>query len=387
MPYRKKASAPFVINLGQEFGAIIFGTEAGWLGGYIPFLGLDYEDVTQMCLKGPPKDADWTASDALLVASGIGNILLVNKLRRVAIKEVFATFCEVVPGVENWVPIVGPVRATAPFQMFDIPLPAGATHIRSTFSNPFVHDFGCGDPGVPCGWQSRVVLWDDLAHNGRIDLNNTGFNRITPPFGTEASGSVVVPASSHYLTVMLVGDQGSTPSADILVELDLPVNPVRPLAPQPPNTLTPPTTTGSVDVPGLAVDLAHIESQIESVQSLVKELAAQTGVSAVVRPDLAVTVGNDGIVDLGNVGGVSIDAVGILLTVTGVPAWVGSTVAEPTRLVKLGTLTLGRPEGWFQSFTIEHAQTVVIPLPIGAKRVGVKLVPGASGVVTPLLSS
>jgi hypothetical protein len=198
---------------------------------------------------------------------------------------------------------------------------------------------------------------------------------LTPPYGSELSGSVNIPSTSHYVTVALIGDQGSTPSADILVEVNIAAGTYPYTAPIPvvPTDFIPPVKRTYETIQDLGDELDRQEFKLETIGNAVDWLATVQTLppgsveSPVAAPD-AVPIDLTG-------------AVGFVVSLAGIPPEASEEFGEPIRLSHVGRIPLGTANGWMPAIDIRQNPQVVAPLPPGVVSCVVKTDPPIAATV------
>lgn len=364
MPYRGKTGAPIVLNLGQALAAEIVGTDAAWLGQFIPFLGMDMIDVGAMCVAGPPTDITLGPLDFIgLPWNSIG------KLQRIAISQIFPTYCELygVGGgqVGVWGPSqclqIGPNSASAPFaNLYNYaPAPAGTTQVRYQW----------------IGWVDRTAPWPVQFHDTRPDGSYVSQ-------WEQGAGSMAGTLNGWVTQAMTAGDhfqvvQFTDSSGQICVQYNATSTPPQPTAPdmpQPPGIPLPVSTPTAATLASIALELDRQETKLDLLVAHIITLAAavldQGGTPADAVPVVPGTP-----TDL-------TDAIGFVVTVSNVPASRSLDFGEPQHIVKLGKINTGTAQGWYPSMDLTHSPMVIMPLAPKTTRVTVTdLPPGVTATI------
>jgi hypothetical protein len=360
--WEKKPDAPNVIDLGTELLGQIVGTDAAWLGSYIPFLGQTTVDVTTFCRAGPPPDAQWNAGDLLSFTNPISGVMGFQKMQRVALAEVFPKFCESTEAVQTC-KIVGLYEGNnfGNNQLFVAAIPAGALSVKLT---------------LDAGTNTRLVIYNVPPTPPGSTLNGG----IGTEFAEGVPQEFAWPAGSTTADVRLHDADGSTRSVTMEVcmpaSTDVPYIP----SPEPPNIIPPPQTTGSTDIPGLAKDLAALETKLDIIRAIVSNLAGAHQLPAV----------DDGEppTDPASTTSASLEgAKGFVISVSGLPDYLGGEPGSPPRHFRMGRYVVGYPQGWGPSQELEFEQTVVMPLPLGATSVNVHVWPPMVASITKLVEA
>jgi hypothetical protein len=76
-----------------------------------------------------------------------------------------------------------------------------------------------------------------------------------------------------------------------------------------------------------------------------------------------------------------VDANGIIVTLSGIPAEADIGFGTPPILYRVGRVTFGTDTAWFPSFELEHNPLVIAPLPPGVTRVVVSTRPPVAATV------
>jgi hypothetical protein len=406
MPYQKKPTAPGVIDLGVALAAQIVGTEAAWLGAYIPLLGYSAVNVAEMCAAGIPADSEWVFSDSLLTLTGIGMVLLAAKVKRVAIAQVFPTYCQLVadPTADGWVSMGSGTLAGTAYGIGtgDLVVPAhtkgfrvvativdNPTNTGATFAGLY------RDPGFT-KWVDNPLR----AVGATCDtaILNTIAGGPAPRSGTD--GVVTYPAGDHVDTTHwdwnsdyplttcqpnwnLDGsaDGGHpmhwtwhvyawAPGGDSGTAL------VRPALPHPAGQVDPALTTGSTDIAGLAGDLARVDTMLQTLMTLALASEARDTSGYVDEASESATANSQTVAISG--------AIGVLVRVSGRPTYLSVVGNTPQRFYRLGQITLGTPDGWYAPVDIVHDATVLSPLPPGVTRAAVQLATPMVATITPI---
>jgi hypothetical protein len=361
MPYRKKAAAPVAIDLGKEFAAAIVGTEASWLGDYVPFIGFDIVDVATMCNSGPPAAVAWQLADFTPSVTNVFGI--VAKIKQAALAEVFPTFCEgyADPTTNNVVEHLYGASMSYPTGSVPAGTVAAVTLTIDSIDGPDTMRFDFQPALDASGNTAQVDAYF------RADSATAGWSqrRTDWPVNCRGWDMALMTKSGGHFTLTWEMSQPAPPV------------PTRPAEPAPSN-LVAPTASGATDIPTLSRQLDTLQTLVRLVNRQVQDLLARSGEGAVLVPTAsrAVTGGaTDFNIPL---------SVGILITLANRPPYLGSEPDQPTRYFQVGRVALGTADGWYQSTPLEHDLTVLMPLPPGVTHVGIFLEDGMTAVVTPL---
>lgn len=367
MPWVPKSTAPATFNLVDSFIALITGDATwGWLLDWLPYIVNDHFDTAAFCASGPqtvpdlsvalgpsPPDRNPIAVVGKIVTASFG-------VWAAARDRVFGAYCEfhepdpTTPGWSDYdcttFTSPGPFRADGLHA-----IPAGATRFRARVTT-------FGGAGMPPGelmgynwpvtivqnygtWSagSGVVLEGDLKmapYNGAIGIEwaNTGTH--------------VTECYSFY-------GPGLAPPSDWTV------------APQPqPSGVLTPLTTVDPSLAGIAHEAELLEVKLDNLLSILQGIAGATLdlggdllAAADVTPDVPVEVG---------------DAVGCVITSTGIPASRSLDFGTPQNIVRLGHINLGNADGWFPSIWLTHTPMLIRPFPAGTTRVTVTDLPAGT---------
>jgi hypothetical protein len=364
VPYRAKTGAPIVLNLGQALAAEIVGTDAAWLGQFIPFLGMDMIDVGSMCVAGPPTDIELGPLDFLgLPWNSIG------KLQRIAVSQIFPTYCELYGVGGGQVGVWGPSEclfvaagsASVPFANTTVfgAAPAGTTQARYQW-----HDWVDRTAPWPVDFNQFTPAGANISHNqqgagsmvgtlsGWITVNWTAGNHLVVYQYTDSSGTVCVQYNAT-----------STPP-----------QPTAPDMPEPDGLPAPVGTPTDATLASIAAELDRQETKLDLLVAHVITLAAavldQGG-----TPDDAVPVVPGTPTDL-------TDAIGFVVTVSNIPASRSLDFGEPQNIVKLGNINTGTAQGWYPSMDLTHSPMVIMPLAPKTTRVTITdLPPGVTATI------
>jgi len=360
MAFQRKAGAPYVLDLGTAMAEQVVGTDAAWLGGFIPFLGQTIVDVTSMCKAGPPPDAEWNAGDMLAFTNPVSGVMAFQKMQRVATSVIFPAYCESTAAIETCGQVGGySGELGANSNIFEAIIPAGAVSVELTLES---------------GGTTRLVLYAYAGDTFIGDVNGsigTEFTAGVPQSFSWSSSATKAAVNLHdadptFRTVTM--KVCMTPSTTI---------PFLP-PPQPPGVILPPSTTGSTDITGLARDLAALKTQLGIVQDMLGDLAAFLQLQGSADGQDPTAPAADVTTDLTG-------AKGFVIDVEGFPDYLGSEPGNPTRHFRIGRYVIGFKEGLGSSVQLEFPQTVVEPLPLGATSVNVHVWPPMLATVTKLV--
>jgi hypothetical protein len=77
--------------------------------------------------------------------------------------------------------------------------------------------------------------------------------------------------------------------------------------------------------------------------------------------------------------------IGLLVVVTGVPAFLGRRFSTPDDIFDLGRLAVGTAAGWAPDTVLQHDHMLLVLPPIAWTLCGVTLIAGATATITELL--
>ena len=134
-----------------------------------------------------------------------------------------------------------------------------------------------------------------------------------------------------------------------------------PVAMPEPDGAPPALTTRVYDtIADLGAELDRQEAKLDFLESGMRFLARGIAASPAAAED-AVPVVADEEIDITN-------ALGVIVTIAGVPASVSEDFGVPVHLHRAGRVTLGTEAGWLPSYELTHSPFVVMPLPVGVTR-------------------
>lgn len=360
MVYVPKAGVPSSFNLGAAVAALITGDATWhWLLDWLPLLPPVTIVTADLCAAGPKVvpplvRADFVSDPHLAFDRALSQVgVNVERLQAAAFDRVFGAYC-VQPGVAAWCTFVDVTETVAtdwwwsPNPPADIP--AGATQVR-----------------VTSGAQSGV---DNMTF-----VNAAGGVVAQPAYFANLGAQVYdIPAGATKAT-MQVRQNGTPWQVHTVIEWDCNTAPYVPTPqPQPAGVVAPVTNvyTSYADL-GAELDRQHLA--LETVLSYVRVLA-ERGVIGPTTADAPVPVTGAPVIAPG--------AIAYRIDVAGIPSTAGEMFGAPVKFHRIGRYTLGSPNGNLSAVELEHAQTLVCPLPPGVDRIQVVVNAPETATVTAL---
>lgn len=368
MPWTKKAAAPATFNLQAAIAALITGDATwGWLLQWLPLVPQVTVDTAALCDKGPRVVAPFTAADFVAdphqafdrALSQIGPNI--DRIQSAAYDRVFEAYCENV-------------------------VPAGGSYVNFFEGGPLPNTFLL-DPRIPIPTprptQLRVtrltadtggfsdVHWVGYL-NGSNVCNPTGPGMM-PALGASASADLTVCPTINEVGVRTAGTGGT-----FRMEWFYPGGSVQthPATPQPqPSGVVAPITNVYTSYADLGAELDRQELKLDFILGVV-EILAQRGIMGPTTSDPPVPVTGAPVIAPG--------AIGYRIDVANIPAGAGEMFGAPPKYHRIGRYTLGSSNGYLAAVDLEHAQTLVAPLPPGIDRIQVVVNAPETATVTAL---
>jgi len=361
MTWAPKASAPARFNfVDAAISAVHNDPVWGWLETFVHTMPGDYWDTATFCANGPQTVPALTVSDFVgLALPGSqayfeSQALLQRKVLAALHDRLFGAMCEQAgtPGVLTWGPVVCGSMAA--------PASAGGWVFLTT------------DPAAP--WDSlRVVsVTSGGGSAGPVTVGTGTAAAALRSIGSFGPGGTAVPyetggaAPAGDTSVWITQAGGGPTSATVCVQFGKLGAPVTYLpTPQPdpgvPARDIPPVTSFG----DLAPILAAIEFKLEQLlpiaaQTLTNQL--DTGLTVPEVPIDATTLPTG-------------DAIGVVITVSGVPAELDVGFGVPQQLADMGRVNFATVDGWAPSVALEHTPLAIRPLPPGTVGVNVTGLP------------
>lgn len=398
MPWQRRPTAPQYANVVQQLELMLTGTSDAWLLDWLHVLGDPVWDVDALCAAGPPDDVSFGALDfasALTATNWLGKVItgldIGDKLYQFGKQRMFAALCEntspIATSHAGWWPILQVDYAHAantPYGNglapngvatipFTVPVPDAATMVQIHYTQ---------DPNL--GGQMAYGLVDQDGINGTFGTL----------FGERIDTVCIVPgpACTQYPYHQFDGSlhlwsldrwQSTPPVWHFRVEVNAqPQNP--PGASIPPIVVTQPPSA-IANTPRVYASFQDVGSRLDQLNNglawvLNNQLAQlardnmplePSGPPFAVEPDMEY--------------GVTLDDAGLLVTLTTPPQWSTELFGQPSQLSRVGRVTLGTVDGWFEPIPITVSPLVITPIPAGVTRVRVFVIPPLDATVTRLL--
>jgi hypothetical protein len=375
MVWTPKSTAPATFNLADAFLALITGDAVwGWLVDWLPYVTNDHFDTAAFCAFGPtpapdlsvllsasPPDRSPLAVVAKIAALG-------GALGLAARDRVFGAYCEEVGpltgGWGAWEEVTN--SGTANFHVeVDVHKPAGATSAQVEIID--AHWGALANGGInltqihnPAD-ASQNVWYGPTAFNaiGQGPLTNTTLSLSNWP---DVRIQTISDAFVHARVRWNVADVTDYVPEDQPLPAGL-LSPLRPVDPT---------------LDGIDYETQLLEFKLDTMLSIIQSIAGATidlggpaGDPADLPPDTPIEIA---------------DAVGCVLTASGIPASRTLDFGTPQNIVKLGHVNFGTADAWYPSIWMTHSPMVVRPFPPGTTRVTVTDLPPGVTVQIALLS-
>lgn len=364
MAWTRKAGAPTTFNLVDAFAALITGDPTwGWILDWFPYISNDHFNTDDFCAFGPvsppdlsvalspsPPDRNPLVTAGKIAAAAFGLTLAAHD-------RVFSAYCERAVAAGEWsTPICYAVPgdpANAGGQSGHVTLqiaPAGTTRVR-----------------VDAHAMTAVTITDSQLQIGADtvgpwiyshDMNYIN-NGIPSPQEAAVSGGAEIYAS---------GFMNGGGSVQACVSFQGAGFETHAATPQPlPTGVLSPIRTVDPSLEGIAAELARHEFKLDTLMTLLQSVAGAT-----------IDLGGD-LADPSDVIADTpipvLDAVGCVITASGVPASLSLDFGTPQRIVRLGLVNMGTAAAWYPSVALTHSPFVLRPFPPGVTRVTVTDLP------------
>lgn len=368
MAWTRKPGAPVSFSLAEAFAALITGDAIwDWLLDWIPALGYDLIDTDAFCADGPTGAepltfGDFQVSNRNPYATGANVGLLAVKIAGLAKDRVFGAYCENIPAATSgWCTLVDvswPITGDQTWALSGIHPPPYAwttvvpgEQLKISLSGPAITN----------------LYW---SHTSGTDIIVAGPNSNVVQTYTVPSGKTLLGAAFRH--------SGTNYTGRYWVQRVCMVPEVHTPTPQPaPVGYIPPTSRTYDDIADLGDELDNLEQKLDRVQQLLYYLISRNLIPADALGEPEV-VDDDEVVDVKG-------AVGVLVTLSGIPASVSLGFGTPVRLFKVGRVSLGNNDGWFADYEIEHTPFVIAPLPPGTTQMTVNVIPPIVASIVKLL--
>lgn len=364
MVWVPKAGAPATFNLVDAFIALVTGDATwGWLLDWLPYVSNDHFSTIDFCSQGPspvldlsvalgpsPPDRSPIEAAAKIVLAGIA-------VTSAARDRVFGAYCEIPsdPGGVTW---SGVQCTSGDTHTFPGNWMAGGVSPWGDYDRIAVRTFS-SDVGQPMGvWFGNV---DNTVHSFLGAFGPTGS---AVPY---VSGPGV-PAGQNYIWLTPVGSGALGPFTICIDFGKLGGSLPHTVLPQPqPAGVISPIRPVAPTLDGIASEVAQIELKLDNVIPMVASILAGS-IDLGALPDAPADLPVNTPVAVG-------DAVGCVLTASGVPASRSLDFGDPQHIVKLGIVNLGTADAWYPSIWLTHTPMVIRPFPPGVKRVTITDLP------------
>jgi hypothetical protein len=375
MPWQPKATAPDYFSLADAFLALITGDpDWGWLVDWLTLMPNTGVETAAFCAEGPIFAAQLVVTDfipsfnPLDPRRGIQTAALMARIAAAARDRVFAAYCELPTagspttyGAETCFSVVAANRGGGSVDYMTIP--AGATKIRVRRNS-----WSGGTGGTR---ELRVTTWDPT--NQTIV---TSFN------GTESGGALQgdfnLHAGNTTVQAYPYGTADYTGEFCVSFNNQATLTPHTPTEQLQPDGVTSPLRTVEPTLEGIALELEQLEWKLDILWPLVQSVAGATldlggplDDAVDITPDtpLAIT-----------------DAVGVVITASGVPEEMSIGFGVPQEVARLGLINFGSATAWFPSIRLTHVPMIIRPLPPGTTRITVSgIPPGITVTIAPIL--
>jgi hypothetical protein len=371
MVWTAKPSAPAYFSLADAFIALVTGDPVwGWLVDWATLVPNTGTNTAAFCAAGPP-DVNPFTSDLFNQAPGpsalgqSGHIAaLIVAMMNAAQDRVFGAYCEQVPasGLCDFVELdsasVSPGHDGAYRVVATVPIRPGVSQLALFINNTSSLNLAFKDASLQVG--------TNLAAGATAGITYT------------VAAHPGIPTMGNYV-LSLGGNAGGTGNVRVVITQRATCGPgggdayVPEAQPQPAGVLSPirtvePTLVGIADeVERLELKLDTLLMMIQGIAGATLDLGGETQAPADFVADVPVAVG---------------DAVGCVITTTGIPASRAIDFGTPQNVVRLAHLNCGTADAWFPSIWVTHTPFILRPLPPGTTRITITdLPPGASSTI------
>jgi hypothetical protein len=364
MPWTPKSTSPESFNLADAFLALVTGDATwGWLVDWLPYITNDHFDTAEFCAFGPITPPDLApilgpsppdrnplafAGKLVVVAAAVG---------LAARDRVFSAYCESPAVAAGWSDYACyPLSHWGQGGEFKFMAPAGATGARMRVdaldegSVQVYIDSGATleTPGAPAPYQ-YFTPWPSVGDHGVREIALAAGQR-------RVIGGVDGPQPTDHATVCFSWNLPAA-AAEPYVPMD---------GAQPAGVLSPLRTVAPT-LDDMAHELEFLELKLDDLGLLVRQIAGAT-------LDLAGAVGDP--VDLVESTPLAVgDAVGCVVTASGVPSSRSLDFGEPQNIVRLAHVNMGTATAWYPSIWMTHSPFIIRPFPLGVTRVTVTALP------------
>jgi hypothetical protein len=375
MAWQPKATAPDYFSLADAFLALITGDpDWGWLVDWLTLMPNQGMETAAFCAEGPVFTAPLVVTDfipsfnPLDPRRGVQTAALLARIGAAARDRVFAAYCEIPSGTTSgWTEIARitfTVPATPTLAVDGSWNDSGGTHCR--------WHWHVTTPGTSyASWQSKLAGVNKYTKGG-FPLSDYG------PWPHDEN---ITLSGGPFDSIALQIVGGSGASGYLAVErLDAPfgATPHTPQEQLQPDGVSSPLRTVDPSLEGIALELEKLEWKVDTLWPIVQAVAGATldlggplddAVELVPDTPLAIT-----------------DAVGVVITASGIPEELDVGFGVPQEVARLGRINFGTATAWFPMIPLTHVPMIIRPLPPGTTRITVGGVPpGITMTIAPIL--
>jgi len=372
--YRAKSTAPEFFSLADAFISLITGDPTwGWLVDWMTLIPNTGQETAAFCAEGPIfaealSFIDFIpSSNPLDPRNAIHTAALAARIAAAARDRVFGAYCEQFTDPADWcletiTTVTGPHTTQADVW---VPFPAGSTSVRIGLQG---QNQGTGGANTAAFLTSDAGVADLVNIHGYDASTVTWSGAWEGPFDRGVHNYVYLSAKFDYI-------------ADWHIQFGPCFGEPVPYGPEPqpqPDGVSSPLRTVDPSLDGIALELERLEFKLDNLMPLLQLVAGATidlggpldePVDAPADEVIAVT-----------------DAVGYVVTITGIPDQADIGFGVPQRLARLGWINCGTDGAWYPSIPLTHTPMVVRPLPPGTTRLTItQLPPGAAAAVQAIL--
>jgi predicted transcriptional regulator len=397
VPWEAKGTAPAFVNLWEQAEALLTGTPEEWMVPLLPDLPPVVMDVDEFCRAGPEDCGAFDLGDALSAAQArtrLGALSLLlsvgPKLGCYARQRLFGVYCWNRSETPAATRTDTPNQQTLYLLHTDLP----ETQWLNQGSQPWHGDI----PVTRADWywiryqklsgglnEGRVRLYDQFGNRTSWLFQAWNTNELSWWYrGTQAAGvpgaatiadcvswEVSSGPDNCLYTMEIRAYSETNPGVQVTTEPYVP-----PPAPQPPAPITPVQRTYET-ISDLGARLDAMNQGIQWTRQMVIEQTLRDSMPLEASGP-AFAVDND------TEYGLTTDDAGLLVTLNSPPQWSSELFGSPAQLARVGRVTLGMGEGWYEPIPITVSPLVVTPIPNGATRFHVYVIGPLSATVTRL---
>jgi hypothetical protein len=375
MAWTPKSTSPVSFRLRDQFAALITGDATwGWLVDWLPYLPGDPVDTAAFCAAGPIAPPDLSP---LLSASGpdrspfsvLAKIATIGAAVGLAANDrVFQAYCENVHplsgGYGDWIDVV--VEGTSGSIVHDTLSTPGSTHAQVEILD-----------GNWAGGTDGQINLTQVHFGGTTGDQNNYFHRVyndVIPTGVGTIGTLTL-GTWDSIRVQTINHA----HMHVQIRFDASTVETHTATPQPNTDNVPASPVTGATLVDIAAETDRLEAKLDFLLSLTQfglRIAptfpdAGPGDPADVAPNTPTAIG---------------EAVGLVITASGVPAGNDLAFGEPQEIADLGRINFGTAAAWYPSIPLTHTPMVIRPLPPGTTRYTVTGVPPSVTVqIAPIL--